>query len=50
MKVSEDHLPVAHICFNLLDLPEQYTSPDKEEKLRSKLLKACDYAHGFALV
>ncbi len=50
MKVSEDHLPVSHTCFNILDLPQNYTSPEAEDKLRSKLLKACEFAEGFALV
>ena len=50
MKVSDDHLPVAHTCFNILDLPQIYESDDKEEKMRNKLLKACEYTHGFALV
>ena len=46
MKVSEEHLPVAHTCFNVLDLPEQYSS---EEKLRYKLLQAIENTHVFAL-
>lgn len=51
MKVSEDHLPVVHTCFNVLDLPQDYKADDREAKLREKLLKACEYAHaGFALV
>lgn len=50
MKVSEEHLPVAHTCFNILDLPEKYTTDNPETKLRSKLLKACEYSKEFALV
>lgn len=49
MKVDDDHLPVAHTCFNILDLPQDYEGENREELLRSKLLKACDYTHGFAL-
>ncbi|RWS07496.1 putative E3 ubiquitin-protein ligase HERC4-like isoform X2 [Dinothrombium tinctorium] len=47
MKVSEEHLPVAHVCFNLLDLPESYSS---EAKLKSKLLIAIENIEGFTLV
>ncbi|XP_072280603.1 probable E3 ubiquitin-protein ligase HERC4 isoform X3 [Pyxicephalus adspersus] len=43
---GEDFLPVAHTCFNLLDLPK-YTS---EEVLRSKLIQAIDHYEGFNLV
>jgi len=39
------HLPVAHTCFNLLDLPDYST----KEKLRYMLLKAIQYTHGFGL-
>ncbi|RWS12069.1 E3 ubiquitin-protein ligase HERC4-like protein [Dinothrombium tinctorium] len=46
MKVGEDHLPVAHTCFNVLDLPEKYSS---EQKLRNKLLQAIEHTKGFAL-
>ena len=46
MKVSEEHLPVAHTCFNVLDLPEEYSS---EDKLRNKLLQAIENTHVFAL-
>jgi hypothetical protein len=46
MKVSEDHLPVAHTCFNILDLSENYSS---EDKLRQKLLQSIEHSHGFAL-
>jgi hypothetical protein len=46
MKVSEDHFPVAHTCFNILDLPENYSS---EDKLKQKLLHSIEHTHGFAL-
>ena len=39
-------LPVAHTCFNLLDLPEYGT----KEKLRFKLLQAIQCTKGFGLV
>lgn len=43
---GEEFLPVAHTCFNLLDLPK-YTS---KEKLHEKLVKAIEHAEGFGLV
>uniref|UniRef100_I3JVK3 HECT and RLD domain containing E3 ubiquitin protein ligase 4 n=1 Tax=Oreochromis niloticus TaxID=8128 RepID=I3JVK3_ORENI len=42
---GEHYLPVAHTCFNLLDLPK-YTSL---EMLREKLLQAIDHNQGFNL-
>ncbi|CAJ1067797.1 probable E3 ubiquitin-protein ligase HERC4 [Xyrichtys novacula] len=42
---GEHYLPVAHTCFNLLDLPK-YTSA---ETLREKLLQAIDHNQGFNL-
>ncbi|XP_041645814.1 probable E3 ubiquitin-protein ligase HERC4 isoform X1 [Cheilinus undulatus] len=42
---GEHYLPVAHTCFNLLDLPK-YTSA---ETLRTKLLQAIDHNQGFNL-
>ncbi|XP_056147234.1 probable E3 ubiquitin-protein ligase HERC4 [Lampris incognitus] len=42
---GEHYLPVAHTCFNLLDLPK-YTSL---ETLRFKLLQAIDHNQGFNL-
>ncbi|XP_014770177.1 probable E3 ubiquitin-protein ligase HERC4 [Octopus bimaculoides] len=45
-KSGEDYLPVAHTCFNLLDLP-RYTS---KAKLHSKLLQAINQTEGFGLV
>uniref|UniRef100_A0A8C6S618 HECT and RLD domain containing E3 ubiquitin protein ligase 4 n=1 Tax=Neogobius melanostomus TaxID=47308 RepID=A0A8C6S618_9GOBI len=42
---GEHYLPVAHTCFNLLDLPK-YTSL---EILRNKLLQAIDHNQGFNL-
>jgi len=46
MKVSQEFLPVAHTCFNVLDLPEDY---ECEEKLKEKLLAAIQNTEGFAL-
>ncbi|CAN7938426.1 unnamed protein product [Ixodes hexagonus] len=46
MKVDDDHLPVAHTCFNLLDLPMYST----EEVMREKLRLAIQNAQGFGLV
>ncbi|XP_075716794.1 putative E3 ubiquitin-protein ligase HERC3 isoform X4 [Rhinoderma darwinii] len=43
---GEDHLPVAHTCYNLLDLPK-YSS---KEILRNRLTQAIDYYEGFSLV
>ncbi|XP_018605033.1 probable E3 ubiquitin-protein ligase HERC4 [Scleropages formosus] len=43
---GEHYLPVAHTCFNLLDLPK-YT---EKEKLHDKLLQAIDHYQGFNLV
>ncbi|XP_062851882.1 probable E3 ubiquitin-protein ligase HERC4 [Trichomycterus rosablanca] len=43
---GEQYLPVAHTCFNLLDLPK-YTSL---ETLREKLLHAIEHNQGFNLV
>ncbi len=40
------YLPVAHTCFNLLDLPEYST----KERLRYKLLQAIHGTQGFGLV
>ncbi len=40
------YLPVAHTCFNLLDLPEYGT----KEKLKYKLLQAIHGTQGFGLV
>ncbi|KAH6947278.1 hypothetical protein HPB50_018064 [Hyalomma asiaticum] len=46
MKVDDSHLPVAHTCFNLLDLPI-YSS---EAVMREKLRLAIQNAQGFGLV
>lgn len=46
VRVSEEHLPVAHTCFNLLDLPLYKT----KEKLKEKLLLAMTNNQGFHLV
>jgi E3 ubiquitin-protein ligase HERC4 len=43
---GDSYYPVAHTCFNLLDLP-QYTS---KEILREKLLLAIEHNQGFTLV
>ncbi|PNF22147.1 putative E3 ubiquitin-protein ligase HERC4 [Cryptotermes secundus] len=44
---SDDrYLPVAHTCFNLLDLPRYGT----KEKLRYKLMQAMQQTEGFSLV
>ncbi|KAE8590850.1 hypothetical protein XENTR_v10018230 [Xenopus tropicalis] len=43
---GEQFLPVAHTCFNLLDLPKY----SKKETLRSKLIQAIDHYEGFSLV
>lgn len=45
--VSDDKfLPVAHTCFNLLDLPRYQT----KEKLKYKLAQAIQQNQGFSLV
>lgn len=46
VKSSENHLPVAHTCFNLLDLP-RYSSVDI---LRKKLTLAIENSQWFGLV
>lgn len=46
MHVNDSHLPVAHTCFNILDLPMYST----EKTLREKLLLAVENTHGFGLV
>jgi len=46
MTKDTNFLPVAHTCFNLLDLPDYGT----KEKLRYKLLQAIDCTKGFGLV
>lgn len=43
---DERLLPVAHTCFNLLDLPRYQT----RERLRYKLLQAIQQTQGFSLV
>ncbi|XP_076648302.1 HECT and RLD domain containing E3 ubiquitin ligase 4 [Halictus rubicundus] len=43
---DERLLPIAHTCFNLLDLPRYQT----KERLRYKLLQAIQQTHGFSLV
>lgn len=46
VSLGDEHLPVAHTCFNLLDLPA-YSSV---QILNDKLLKAILYNQGFHLV
>jgi hypothetical protein len=43
---GEQFLPVAHTCFNLLDLPKYSTA----DILRAKLLQAIQQSEGFALI
>lgn len=43
---DENALPVAHTCFNLLDLPN---ITDREE-MRRRLLICLEHSHGFNLV
>ncbi|KAL3278333.1 hypothetical protein HHI36_013664 [Cryptolaemus montrouzieri] len=46
-KTNDDkYLPVAHTCFNLLDLPQYKT----KERLRYKLMQAIQQTQGFSLV
>ena len=46
MNVPEKYLPVAHTCFNLLDLPKYST----KETMKEKLLQAIQQTEGFGLV
>ncbi|XP_060594475.1 probable E3 ubiquitin-protein ligase HERC4 isoform X2 [Ruditapes philippinarum] len=46
MNVEEKYLPVAHTCFNLLDLPKYST----KETMKNKLLQAIQQTEGFGLV
>ncbi|XP_015840693.1 probable E3 ubiquitin-protein ligase HERC4 isoform X2 [Tribolium castaneum] len=43
---DDKYLPVAHTCFNLLDLPRYST----KEKLKYKLMQAIQQTQGFSLV
>lgn len=43
---DERFLPVAHTCFNLLDLPQYKT----KERLKYKLLQAIQQTQGFSLI
>ncbi|UYV81068.1 HERC4 [Cordylochernes scorpioides] len=45
MKVSDRYLPVAHTCFNILDLPA-YSSP---AVMRERLLQVIQHTQGFGL-
>lgn len=42
---NDEFLPVAHTCFNLLDLPRYKT----KEKLKLKLLEAIQHNQHFSL-
>lgn len=44
--VDDRCLPVAHTCFNLIDLPRYKT----KERLRYKLLQSIQQTQGFSLV
>lgn len=46
VKVDESHLPVAHTCFNLLDLPETINN---EQLFLDNLRQAIEYTKGFSL-
>lgn len=41
-----EKLPVAHTCFNILDLPAYPT----KEKMRDKLLQAMNFTAGFGII
>ena len=41
-----ERLPVAHTCFNVLDLPPYRT----EEQMKQKLLQAINFTAGFGIV
>lgn len=43
---EEDYLPVAHTCYNLLDMPRYQT----KEILRRRLTQAVEQYEGFSLV
>ncbi|CAB4021746.1 probable E3 ubiquitin- ligase HERC4, partial [Paramuricea clavata] len=43
--VNNEHLPVAHTCFNLLDLPRYPT----KEMMKQKVEQAISYSSGFGL-
>ena len=40
-------LPAAHTCFNILDLPLSYATPDI---MKERLLTALEYSEGFGLL
>ena len=46
VKGGTQFFPVAHTCFNLLDLPMYKT----KEEMENKLLSAIEHSHGFGLV
>ncbi len=41
-----EQLPVAHTCFNILDLPPY----DTKMKMKHKLLQAINFTSGFGIV
>ena len=43
---KNDKLPVAHTCFNILELPPYHS----EERMKNKLLQAIHFTEGFGLV
>ena len=43
---GEDFLPVAHTCFNILDLPTYMEKPT----LKDKLILAIEHTQGFGIV
>uniref|UniRef100_A0A8C5MLC3 HECT and RLD domain containing E3 ubiquitin protein ligase 3 n=1 Tax=Leptobrachium leishanense TaxID=445787 RepID=A0A8C5MLC3_9ANUR len=45
VSIGEDHLPVAHTCYNLLDLPKY----SNKETLKRRLTQAIDHYEGFSL-
>ena len=47
MNVSDDYLPVAHTCYNLLDIPNTFSSI---EKMKEKIVQAIENSQGFGLV
>jgi hypothetical protein len=44
--IGEDFLPVAHTCFNILDLPTYMEKPT----LKDKLILAIEHTQGFGIV
>jgi hypothetical protein len=44
--VGKDYLPIAHTCFNTIELPDY----ESYEELREKLVKAMDFSRGFGFI